>query len=182
MRLNLPIIRTPAEVIELLAPLSELNNHFRQGHFLKICAGMDTTLCEALRTLGPDAPDLTHRECGHEFLNLLRQNGELTVGFAPVAGDLGEHLVRGNACRSRQAGLLQDLRPDFLGDIPGVTPPSRGSGHIQVGLIEGERLHQWGVVIKDLTDLLRRGAVEIESKWKEDQVRTALPCHEPRHG
>jgi hypothetical protein len=61
MRLNLTIILSPAEVIQLLAPLSELHNHFRQGHFLEIRAGMDAALGKALSALGSDTPDLANR-------------------------------------------------------------------------------------------------------------------------
>jgi hypothetical protein len=104
----------------------------------------------------------------------------LAVGLAPVAGDLGEHLVWSNASRSRQSGFLQDLPSDFLGDVPCVTPLS-GGGDVKVGFIKGEGLHQWGVVMKDLADLLGGCTVEIEPKGQEDQVRTALPRHESRH-
>src|SRR4029077_5740150 len=96
------IIQTAAKVIKLQTPSTEAVGDFGQRISLKILTRVDTQTPEFICALGSDAPELAHGEFIHECLHLVRQNGELSVRFPPIARDLCEHFVRCDAGGARK--------------------------------------------------------------------------------
>jgi hypothetical protein len=81
----------------------------------QICARHNA---KAVHLGGSDRTDAVEFPDG-EALNEARphrgRDDELSVRFAVVGGEFGEELVVGNARRCREAGFIQDARPDLGG-------------------------------------------------------------------
>ncbi|MNF96253.1 hypothetical protein D3C84_790360 [compost metagenome] len=72
----------------------------------------------------------------------------------PVAGDLGEKLVRRHPGRHGDVQLIGYPPPDVLGNARGAPTEMRAVRHVEVGLIEGKRLDQVSVIAKDRVNFL----------------------------
>ena len=112
----------------------------------------------------------------------LRRDDVLAVRLAVVGGELRQKLVVGDAGRSVEAGYLLDLRTDRQRDVPRQRNALQIFGHVEVGLVQRQRLDDRGVLREDLPDLLRDCLVDLEAWLHEDQVG-ALPLRGNRwHG
>ncbi|MNV47919.1 hypothetical protein D3C71_1398020 [compost metagenome] len=129
-----------------------------------------------------DPVQLAHRQSTDEILDLIRCNDEQTVGFFPVAGDLGEKLVRRHTGRNGDVQLIRDPTTDVLGDARGATTEMRAVRHIEVGLVEGKRLDDVGVITKNRMNFLRRFSIGIHTRPDDGQVRAQLQRMPGRHG
>ena len=99
------------------APKFSKSSH--QLHFTalaQLTAGLNVGVFETLRGSFSDAPDLFHREGRQEVFDLLISELKLPVRLSPVTRDFREKLVRSNASRSGELGLVSDSLPDLPGD------------------------------------------------------------------
>ncbi len=85
----------------------------------------------------------------------LRRDDEQSVGLAVIGGELGQELVVGDAGRSGEAGFGADRRADFLGDPRRRGDSARIFGHVEIGLVQRQRLDERGVPREDGADLAR---------------------------
>lgn len=122
----------------------------------------------------PTPCNLGHRQLGDEPVDLLRGNHEQPVRLAPVAGDLGQELVRRDARRNGDVQLLGHPAADVLGNPRGATGEMRRSADVQVGLVQRKRLDQIGIIAEDRMDLLRHRPVDIETRAHHQQIGTQL--------
>ncbi|MNR06476.1 hypothetical protein D3C85_1225490 [compost metagenome] len=70
---------------------------------------------------------------------------------------------------------------DVLGDARGAAIEVRAVGHVQVGLVQGQRLDDLGVVAEDLVDLPRDAFIDVHPRPDDGQVRTQLDRRAHRH-
>ena len=180
VRLDGPVIDAPATVVEFRAELAEAGTQFLAGKRLELAAGFHPDLVR--KPFGgdlADAVDLRGGQVEHERRHRARLDGVLAIGLVEVAGDLGKHLVGGDAGGGGQRGDGEDAGADFPGNLRG------GAGEvadIQVGFVEGKRLDERRVFEKHGADLGALGAVEIEPRGHHDELRTTSQRHEGRHG
>lgn len=175
-----PVVFTTAAGVQLSGtagaqPLFQ----FIDGHFLQLAAGVDTLLVKQLLCAWTDPRDPAHGKRLHEGLHLIRQDGELPIGFAPVACHLGQHLVRGNPRTGGESRLLEDLPPDGTRDIIGV---SLVVTHIEISLIQRQWLDQVGISRENRADSPRFPPVDIKPDRLDDQMWAQLERLENRHG
>ena len=114
------------------------------------------------------------RQRRDKIIDLVRGNHEQTVGLAPVTGDLGQKLVGGHPGRHGDMQLIGHAPADILGDARGTAGKVRAVGHVQVSLIQGQRLDQLGVITQDAVDFSGRFFIGIHPAADDDQVRTQL--------
>ena len=148
----------------------------------QICARLDPKRLHLRRGDGSDAVKFADRQRRDEGRAHLRGDDELAVGLALAGCELGEELVVGDTRRGGQAGLLQNARADRLCGRRGGRQAPPVLGHIEIGLIERERFDERGVFREDGVDLARDGAVDVEARRHEDQLRTLPHGRGRRHG
>ncbi len=94
--------------------------------------------------------------------------------------------MRGTCCRRRpprrQAGVLEDAGANLLGGRRGGRQAAPVLRDIEIGLIERQRLDQRRVVGKDRVDLARDGAIDVEARRHEHQLRALAHRRGRRHG
>src|SRR5258708_22286055 len=113
------LVDAAGELPKAHAPLAETRRELLLREPLYVTHGGDAHLRQhALRGLA-DAGDLADRKSDKECLDLMWPDDEAAVGFAPVAGDLGEELVRCHASRGGEVRLLANLAPDHIGSRRG---------------------------------------------------------------
>src|SRR5258707_2396679 len=136
------LVDAAGELPEAHAPLAETRRELLLREPLYVTHGGDAHLRQhALRGLA-DAWDLADRKSDKECLDLMWPDDEAAVGLAPVAGDLGEELVRCHASRGGEVRLLADLAPDHLGCLCGGGDARQLMRDVEVDLVEREPVHQ----------------------------------------
>ena len=128
-----------------------------------------------------DAMQLVHRQLCDEIIDLIRGNHEQPVGFAPVAGDLGQELVRRDASRHGDVQLLRHTTANFLGDARGAAGKMRRVTDIQIRLVQRQRLDQVGELTKDAVNVTRDRAVHLEARFDDQKIRAQLQRMPRRH-
>ncbi|MNW06176.1 hypothetical protein D3C71_2025340 [compost metagenome] len=83
----------------------------------------------------------------------MRRHHELPIRLAPIRGDLRQEFVRCDPGRGGQLRLFADLRADDLRDLRRHRHPALVLGHIQIRLIQRQRLHQIRMPQEDLAYL-----------------------------
>ena len=115
-----------------------------------------------------------HRQRRHEGRAFARADHAQAIGLVLVARDLGEELVVGNP---RARGQLGNPRRR--------TDAAQVVGHVEVGLVERERLDVRGEVQEYLPDLPRDRLVDLEARRAKDefgaQPRRAHGRHRRTH-
>ncbi|MNC36573.1 hypothetical protein D3C75_851010 [compost metagenome] len=124
---------------------------------------------------------LAYRQGGDERVHLGRRDHEQAIGLAPVAGDLGEELVRRHPGRHGDVQLRAHPLADVLGDARGAAGKVRGVGHVQIGFVQRQRFDQLGVVLQDGVDLLRGRLVRLETWAHDQQLRAQCQCRARGH-
>ncbi|MNN17025.1 hypothetical protein D3C81_1301920 [compost metagenome] len=115
-----------------------------------------------------------HRQTTDKVLDLVRSDDEQPVGLFPVTGDLGQKLVRRHACRHGDVQLIGDPAPDVLGNSRCTASEMRAVRHIEVGLVERERLDDLGVIAKNRVDFPGRFSIGIHAWLDDGQVGAQL--------
>ena len=128
------------------------------------------------------AVELANRQILHEGRPHLRGDDEQPVRFAVIGGELGQELIVRHARRRGQAGFRSDRCPDLGGDRGGRAAVEQGRGHVQVGLIQRQRLDQRRVAREYGVDLRRHGFVDFETWRDEHQVRALTLGRDGWHG
>ena len=111
----------------------------------------------------------------------LGRDDVLAVRLAVVGGELRQKLVVGDAGGCVEAGHLLDLGADRERDVARQRNPLQVLGHVEIGLVERQRLDDRRVLGEDLADLLRDRLVDLEARLHEDQVRTLPLGRHRRH-
>src|SRR6185295_19228731 len=127
------------------------------------------------------APERFHVELLQEALDALRRDDRQAVGLLPARGDLRQELVGRHACRGRQACfiLYGFFYPD--GDIARQRHAPQVLGHVEIGLVERERLDQRGRRMQDLHHPLGRLAIFLEVRPDDDELRAEAYRARHRH-
>ncbi len=103
-----------------------------------------------------------------EGICFLRLDDEEAVGLAPVGGDLGEEFVGGYAGRGGEVELVADLLADGAGYAGRCGESGFVFGDVEIGLVEGERFDEVGVLLEDFACGSGDGAVASEVRRDED--------------
>jgi hypothetical protein len=122
-----------------------------------------------------------HRQRLHERRALARADHAQPVGLVLVAGELGEELVVADPGAGGELRLGADALADQLGDARGRADAEQVLGHVEVGLVEAERLDVRGERAEDRANLLRDLLVHLEAVADEDQLGAQPPRGHPRH-
>ncbi len=107
---------------------------------------------------------------------------ELAVGLVPVAGDLGNELVGGDAGGERDAHTLAHALPDLAGDERGAAVAGRGGADIEIGFVQRQWLDEFGVVAEDAVHRRRGFAVLVHARVDHDQLRALAQRGGHGHG
>src|SRR5690606_7157001 len=108
-------------------------------------------------------------------------NHAQAVGLVLVARELGEELVVADPRARGESGLGPDPLADNLGDARCRADAQQVLGHVEIGLVEAQRLDVRGELAKDRADLLRDRGVDVEPGLAEDQVGAQSPGRQRGH-
>ena len=112
----------------------------------------------------------------------LGRDDELAVRLAMAGRELGKELVVGNARRGCQTGFLEDARANLLGGSRCGRQATTIFRDIEIGLIERQRLDQRRIFRKDGMDLVRDGAIDVETRRHEHEFGAKAHRRGRRHG
>ena len=101
----------------------------------------------------PDAMEFLHRQIGDEARPGLRGDDRLPIRLVQVARHLREELAIGNAGRGIETGDLLDAGSDDRCDLGRDRNAPLVLGDVEIGLVQGQRLDQVGMLGEDFTDL-----------------------------
>ncbi|MNS66916.1 hypothetical protein D3C71_1493360 [compost metagenome] len=107
-----------------------------------------------------------------ERRTVLWRDDRLAVWLVQIRRHLGEEFVIGNTSRSVQPRDRLNPGADFQRDVSGNRHVFEIFGHVEIGLVERQRFDDRRVLRKNLTDLLRDGAIDFKPGLNEDQIRT----------
>src|SRR5690554_113884 len=107
---------------------------------------------------------------------------ELPVRLPVIGSDLGEELVVGDTGRGSETCAVANLLPDLFGYQRSGAVALVVDGDIEKSLVEGERLYHFGVLEKDLHDLIGDDTVVIEPWHDEDEMGTLTQRRDGGHG
>ena len=123
-----------------------------------------------LRRRRPDAmefPDLQGLDKGRSHL---RRDDEQAVRLPVIGREFCQEFVVGDPGGRRKARFGADFRPDFLGDLCRRRDPFQIFCHVEIGLVQRQRLDDRRVFGEDRPDLARDGFVGVETRLHEDEV------------
>ena len=103
-----------------------------------------------------------------------RGNHEQPVGLAVVGRQLCKELIVGHPGRGGQTRLQADACPDFFRDRSRRASIHQRRGHIEIGLVQRQRLSDQRVACKDGADLLRHCPIDIKARRYKHKLG-ALP-------
>ncbi len=130
-----------------------------------------------------NAPDQRNRLAGQKGLGVTTAEHAVAVRLVQVGGDLGERLVVAKPDGDRQVFLLLDaLRERRQGACRWAAMQRLGSGEIEEGLVDRERLDQRRGLQHELADVPADGAVLAHLRLDHHGVRAELQGLEHRHG
>lgn len=138
----------------------------------EVSAGADPHALEALLGGLPYPVEGADGKSLQEGRSALGADHREAVGLVAVRGALGEELVEGHPGRSRETRFLADAGADLLGDRRHAGEIAAVVHQLQVGLVQGERLDQFGVVVEDRAQLLRDLHIGGKARRDEDRLRT----------
>ena len=95
----------------------------------------------------------------------------MAVGLPIIGSELGQKLVVGNPGGGVEARLRSDFGSDLEGDVSGERHAPKIFGDVEIGFVERKRLDERSVLREDRTNLLRYGAIDIEPRRHEHQLR-----------
>lgn len=153
VRHHLPVINALRQLPEVFSPLAELLFNVGQRHLAKLADGLDAQGLEFLACNFTDAPDSIHGQRVEELLDLAIFNDDVAIRLAEIAGHLCNELARCHADRRHQPDLSQNIGFHLAGDHWRRTEKPLAAGHVEEGFIEGKRLDQWRVPLKDFLNL-----------------------------
>ena len=161
--------------------LAEVPDQEILGLRTQIRGGAQTQAVHLCRRRRADAVEPADIEVFDESRTHRRGDRELAVGLAVIGGQFRQKLIVRNARRGGQLGSFQDGRADFAGDPRRLRDGFAVGGHVEIGLVQRQRLHQGRVLGEDTANLLRNRAVDLEARRHEDQVRAQTPRGHGRH-
>ena len=158
-------------------PLAELAHQLLARARLQVTDGVVARGRQLLLGDGAGTPQALHRQrrekphlfaCGHH---------DGAIGLVEVGGDLGDELRSRHADRNRERRLGPHPRLDLGGDLLAGAEGLPTVGHVEEGLVQGQRLHQRSERPEDGAHLLGNPGVDLHPGPDEDAVRTAAPGH-----
>ena len=170
-RLHRSLVDAAAQFVQALAEAPEALRQLEHREGAQIGAARHPHGAEALGGRLAHAEDASHRQRRDEGIDLLGQHHEIAVGLVPVAGHLGQELVRRHPRGDRDADLGAHAPTDVARDQRGAAMAGARRAHVEEGFVQRQRLHQVGVVVEDLADLARGGAVLVEIRRQDHQPR-----------
>ena len=129
-----------------------------------------------------DAPEGLDGEAGDEVGGAVGMDGVQPVRLAVVGRYLGEEFVVGDSGGGDEAQFLTDFPLDGLGDVDGEGNAFFVLRDVEERLVEGERLHDVGVLVENLVDLGRHFLVDLEAGRHEDESGAQAEGADRRHG
>ena len=165
---HLAVVDATGVAVVEAARLAELPHERGPVPLPQVGPGEDTQGVHLLSRHLADAEKAFDGERGDKGLDLSRGDGEKSVGFAIVRGNLGQHLVDRYPGRGRELRLGQNAAFDFAGHQCG-RPFVR---HVEKSLVERQRFDEVGIVGKDLAYLHRHRLVHLVPRFHEDELGT----------
>lgn len=129
-----------------------------------------------------DAMQLAHGQRRNKVLHLIRGDHKQSIGLFPVAGDLGQELVRRHPRRNRDMQLIGDPPTDILGNTRGAAAEMRAIGNIQIGFVQRQRFDQIGVFTENRVDFFRCFFIGIHTRLDDGQVGAQFQRMARGHG
>ena len=172
-----PGVDATGEIVEHPAHLSKLCRELLQCKSTQLLAGVDTQPVHVLRRLLSYAPQLLHLQVVDELDGPLRMHGAEAVGFAEVAGHLGQKLAVAHPGRCRESCHLLDSLLYLAGHIHCHVHPPLVVGHVEVCLVKTQRLDDVGILMKDSVHLTRHLLVAAEMRLHHHQTWTETVGH-----
>ena len=168
------LVDATGDVLEVGAALAEGAQEQRAIGRREIGAGVEA---EGLHLGGrrrSDAVELADWQRGEQGDDLLRADHREAIGLVHAGGQFGQEAPVRDAGRGRQLRGGPDIGLDGPRDADRLLPGFGGSRHVQVGLVERERLDHGCVAREHLPDLRRDGLVDLEARRHEYELRAAL--------
>jgi hypothetical protein len=167
---------------ELSQPVGVAADRFAQARGIgraDVHEPRDPALAQARRRDGPHAPQRVDRQLLEERVDALGRDDREAVRLPPRRRDLGEELVGRHARRRGERRRGTDLRLQPARDLAPERLAPRVLGHVEVRLVERQRLDERCHRAEDREDGLRYGPVLLEVGPHDDQLRAET--HRPRH-
>jgi hypothetical protein len=110
------------------------------------------------------------------------QNDGHAIGFIQIGRHFSQKFAIRNPSGSRQLGRFFDAAAYFLRDQRSRGQPHFGVCNIQVSFVQGKRLHQIRIIIKNSPNLFRHRLVCLKTMGHKNQMRAQLLRFCARHG
>jgi hypothetical protein len=176
------VVDTAGQLVETRAVAAEVELEGVEVEGLKIAYGVDADLLHARLGDFADAGDPAYGEGREEGVEVAGLDDEEAVWLAPVGGDFGEELVRGDAGGGGEGELFADLLADGDSDLCGRGEAGFVDGDVEVGLVEGEGFDEVSVALEDLADGAGDGLIAGEVRRDEDGLRAEAFGGDGGHG
>jgi hypothetical protein len=95
-------------------------------------------------------------------------------GLGGLGSQLGDELGRGDAHGAGESQLLVDVGADARGDLSSLAQAAAGTGGVEEGLVESDRLDEGRHRLEDLVHLRARLGVERVVAAQEERMRAEL--------
>lgn len=126
--------------------------------------------------------ELLHREIGDKRWPVLRCDDGLAIGLVQIARQLRQELAVRDSGRSVQPGHFLDAGAYDRRDLGGELDILLVFSDVEIGLVEGERFDQVGMLGEYLVDLSRDSPVNVEPGLHEYQLGTTALCRDRGQG
>ena len=179
--LHRPIVLGPCQMVEIIPRLAELGRQELSRLASEVEPRSDAEIVHLCRRHRSDTMEFAYRQLGYEVWSHFRGDDEQPVRLAVVRRELCQELVVGHPRRGGQARLLADGRPDFLRNRRRRTSIHHRRCHIEIGLVERQRLNERRIACEDGADLLRHRSVDIKTRRHEHKLGTLAPGRDRGH-
>ncbi|MNF96728.1 hypothetical protein D3C84_795240 [compost metagenome] len=152
--MHLAIIDPTRQAPESLTKAAKLTHQRQLVPLAQVRAIDDAELAQTLGSDFADPMQLADRQAADKLIDQIRCDDKQTVRLLPVTGDLGEKLVRCHTRRHRNVQLIGNTTADVLGDPRGASCEMSAVRHVEVSLIQRQRLDDVGVIAKNRMNFL----------------------------
>jgi len=125
---------------------------------------------------GTDAVKILDGERRNEILLFRWRDDSQPVRLVHVGGNLGYKFIGTDPGRGGEARLLVDFLTDAVGQQYSGGTPLFGIGHVEVRLVQGQRLNERGVLAQHRSYAGGFFAIHLHPRRHEDEVGTLPLC------
>lgn len=153
-----------------------------ERHAAHVCTQIEAFRTKFRSRCRSHPPQSLNRELVYEGLGSIRVDRAEAVRLSPIACDLREELVVGNAGTCNKSQLPPNVRLDATGNFSTLSDPKLVGRNVEIRLVERQGLNQIRITAENCVDLAGYLSIVLQSGFNENQIRTKRFCFRTRHG